>query len=299
MLSHCKINLGLKITGRRLSDGYHLIESLFIPVNIGDEIRIQSTGNKNGLVLRSENRLQPQSRAWQDFESVSERGDVTKNLIFKTFERLKHTLPETGGLEVELIKKTPPGSGIGQGSSNAAMLLRFFIEEKRITMAEARETGLSLGADIPFFLSDRPALVSGIGEIIEPVDLPVIHGILCFPGISVNTGAAYSELKKPLHHGASQQKGFLLSESDRMHLSEENYSRLGLYNEFEPVVTGMYPELQTIKNSFRECCGYSSMSGSGSAFYGLLPEDQVESAISHLRSRHPGLQFEAFRSLSQ
>ncbi|MCB1167251.1 MAG: hypothetical protein KDK33_13905 [Leptospiraceae bacterium] len=293
MLSYCKINLGLTV-GPRRSDSLHRIYSVFLPIGIGDEVIIERSSK---FSFYSENQISG-SVAFRAFEDVSERGaNLEKNLMVRAYRSIEAYLPQGQALSLQIKKRIPPGTGIGSGSSNAACVLRYARNQHWLTTEVAHELAKSLGADVPFFLGGWPALVRGIGDEIEPISVGPVHGLVCFPGLFVSTGEAYTRLKRPLQQSVDAKFGSLLSDSDWQAIASGDWSRLAHWgNDFEGPVFEMFPELAKIKDAFVDSGAvYSSLSGSGSALYGLYSSNQMAiGALGSLQSRYPELQFETF-----
>ncbi len=296
LLSPAKINLGLKVHHKRPADGYHYISSIFIPVSWGDTIRIYLPGSaeERPFFLTTENLLT--GKSYEDFEQVSERGDVTRNLLWKAMDRIRTSTNRN--FHVHLIKKIPTGAGLGGGSSNAGVILRelggiFSLDQKWL-----EETALSLGADVPFFLFNKPALVTGIGEILS--EIPEIHGfgVLCMPGIPVNTKKAYADLKRTLQNNPPPLMWSALDADALSSLAASDWENLsGLQNDFEEVVFTDHPLLAQIKSDFLSLgAAYASMSGSGSAVYCICSTQQSAMNVMHSAAeKYKELHFESFR----
>lgn len=153
--SPSKVNVGLRVVGRR-PDGYHLLESLFWPVDLSDEIEILR--EKKSSV----------SISW------TEGAPIKSNLPETNQDSVSKMLlanPEIGNWKIKIRKRIPIGAGLGGSSSNAGTVLKFLVDEKRITAEQASKIALSIGADVPFFLNPAPTWIKGIGEIRTPIDL--------------------------------------------------------------------------------------------------------------------------------
>jgi 4-diphosphocytidyl-2-C-methyl-D-erythritol kinase len=162
-----KLNLGLRIVGQR-PDGYHLLESLFVPLDLSDHLRL---------------RLEPAPRTCVrlDLEGGPpglERGE--QNLAARAATEFLSAAQRTADLCVTLKKEIPVGAGLGGGSSDAGTVLRALAAAYPGTVSRVQLAALAaaLGADVPYFLDPRPAQVGGAGERIEPIDafpsLPVV-----------------------------------------------------------------------------------------------------------------------------
>lgn len=278
MLSKGKINIGLTIPWKR-PDGYHEIRSVFVPISLGDKLEISikresSTRNQSTISLQSTNQLTGYRR--ELFESVSERGDFTKNILWKTFVALQPRFLESLSIELCLEKLLPPEGGIGGGSSNAASLLIALRPFTDLKDEEFFAIAKGLGADIPFFLLGKPAYAKGIGDILEPIDLAPGQGILWIPEFGLSTSAMYAGLQKSLQKPQASEVWNSLAEDHRKSLQTGDWAYLQnrLQNEFERIAFLSQPSLRTWKERFLASGAvFASMSGSGSCLYGIYPPD--------------------------
>lgn len=243
-----KINLGLSVTARR-PDGYHNLETIFYPVKLSDILEVVRADHfsfqQTGLVMEI---------------------PVEENLVVKAF-RLMEKYGDFPPVKIHLHKVIPAGAGLGGGSSDAAFLLKMVNElfESGIKRAQLEEMAGILGADCPFFIGNAPALATGTGHILQPipVNLSAYYLVLVKPSISVSTAMAYRSITPRIPD---------------IHVSEvithpvETW-RGSLVNDFEEPVFSMYPEIREIKDElYMLGAVYASMSGSGSALYGLFRE---------------------------
>jgi len=178
-----KLNLGLRVTGRR-ADGYHELESVFVPIALADELQI-ALGGPPGI------------RLTVDGELANGVPADARNLAWRAAEQFLHAARLELGVSIALTKRVPSPAGLGGGSSDAGAVLRGLsaLAGKPLPRERLADLALGLGADVPFFLAPRPALVAGIGERIEPLDglgsLPVL---LAHPGIGLETRSVYAAL---------------------------------------------------------------------------------------------------------
>lgn len=275
--SPAKINLGLHIPYKRIEDGYHQIESVFLRLDFGDTIEIEPIGPTDssdprtpGFRLTTNIHLS-QARA-QPILEVSEKGDPTQNILFKTWQTLQNIQADLPPVHVRLTKRIPPGGGLGGGSSNAACLLLYAAHLNYVSLSSIHSIAPKLGADIPFFLQDSHAWVTGIGEILEPIQVARGYGAFLVPPISLPTGEMYANLKKSLQkaHPSKTWKEQEGTVSLAVETGDWLSLRSKLFNDFETVAYGIHPPLQKIRDGFLDNgAEYSAMSGSGSTIYGL------------------------------
>ena len=295
MISPAKINLGLKILFRR-PDGYHELQSIFLPINWGDEISFQESEN-----FELQSNIDSDYILNSDYYQVSEKGDLSKNILYKTFiasqERKKNLKP----VKITLHKKIPTGGGLGGGSSNAAMLLKYlFPEEVQVSNNDFLKFASKIGADVPFFLLNTPAAVEGIGERLTPIEVANANGILAIPAFSISTREAFLSLKKPLQEPPISYEWNYLTMSIQSLLKRGEWSSLHNYlkNDFESYAFKTYPELETLKHTMYELgLEFVSMTGTGSCFYGLISKkERIPLILESLRNHFRNYQFVSFNT---
>jgi 4-diphosphocytidyl-2-C-methyl-D-erythritol kinase len=163
-----KINLFLHVVGKR-EDGYHLLESLFTPLKLADEISIIASDKITSLVNGVE---------------------IVDNIVIKAAMLLKSEFTVDSGCHIDIKKSIPVGGGLGGGSSNAATVLKMLTEfwKLDVTKERLKELALKLGADVPFFMECKTAFVQGIGEHVTPMNLDIELPILLInPNINIST----------------------------------------------------------------------------------------------------------------
>ncbi len=294
MLSPAKINLGLKIPFKRI-DGYHEIQSIFLRLNWGDTISFHFTESQD-FKLTTTNLLKGAS--YLDYEKVSEKGDLEKNILYKTWKQAQ-TLKVTQGVHIQLTKQIPTGGGLGGGSTNSASLLRFLFPEKFPNPDEEFLYFASrIGADVPFFLKDSHQLVGGIGEKLTDIPVASGFGTLVFPGYTINTKFAFQNLKKHLQESPPLESWRYLQEEVRLALLQGDWHSLRdhLENEFEEYAVSLYPDLQVLKSAMYSFgFSYVSMTGSGSCFYGIHSDKNKRDRMQEeLQNQFPQFEFYSF-----
>ena len=263
--SPAKINLFLQITGRR-PDGYHELATLMCCVNLYDTISL-SFGGESTTVSCSH-------------PDVSE--DDT-NLAVRAVKIFQKALKKNDGVEISIDKKIPVAAGLGGGSSNAASVLlglnRYY--EYPFSLDELMTMGLSIGADVPFFILKKPVIARGIGE-----KLKNYHGIknskvvLVFPGFGVSTAQVYKSLNLGLTKCKKKLKKLLL-----------NYQsfdpRYHLCNDLEPIVVSKYPVISAAKDALLDLGAIGAlMSGSGPTVFGIFSDSDKAKEASLTLLKH-------------
>jgi 4-diphosphocytidyl-2-C-methyl-D-erythritol kinase len=276
LLAPAKLNLGLRVLGRR-PDGYHLIESLFAPIDLADEVvltispsRASSPGPPAGGAA-----------ARVSFALLGEGGpgDVPAdgaNLAAEAARRFLTHADLDWGVEVALHKRIPAGAGMGGGSSDAGAVLRGLAEASGVPARSLADLALALGADVPYFLDPRPAVVTGIGEQISPVQgLPAIELLLVNPGISLATADVFrafdqreSALTQARAGSTMRALSGLLGDSDALSGGLEEL----LVNDLEPAALRLCPQIAALQVRLRGLGAKATgMSGSGATVFGLFP----------------------------
>ncbi|UCC80674.1 MAG: 4-(cytidine 5'-diphospho)-2-C-methyl-D-erythritol kinase [Candidatus Zixiibacteriota bacterium] len=250
-----KINLYLKVLGKR-EDGYHEIESLMQAIDLYDEISIEKSD-----ILEVE------------CDEPSLPSDDS-NLALKAAVLLQRRAYFPGA-KIVLKKNIPVGAGLGGGSSDAAFVIRGIGElyDINLSLEEKLELASVIGSDVPFFLSSGQAIISGRGEKISPLKLPLDYGIIVIaPPAASSTAEVYGSLK---NHLTNRQDQILLK---REMLSSSFYRMLKSFgNDLEETVFGDLPELEEIKKHLiRSGCINSLMTGSGSAVFGVFRSTKTE-----------------------
>lgn len=247
---NAKINLGLYVTERR-PDGYHNISTVFLPVGWSDILEITPSRQANTPLL---------TVTGNKIDCPSE-----KNLVIKALKVLESYLERTFDINIFLRKIIPDGAGLGGGSSNAAFVVKMLNEiyELNLSPSEMKAIISPIGADCAFFIENTPVIASGIGDIMRPVKVPINDWkiFIVKPPFYMSTPEAYGLIKpsKPL---------FDLEEA--IHHSPYKW-RETIFNDFEKAAISKFPELDMIKEQLYQAGAiYASMSGSGTAFYGLF-----------------------------
>jgi 4-diphosphocytidyl-2-C-methyl-D-erythritol kinase len=198
-------------------------------------------------------------------------GDET-NLAFRAARRFFEAAGRKESCQIRLVKRIPIAAGLGGGSSNAASVLLGLnhLYGYPVDREELMHIGRGLGADVPFFLFQAPALASGIGDELEPypglVPWPVL--IVC-PSFHVSTRMVYQNLNLQLTNREKQPT--------RTHLNKTAFNPSSdLYNDLEVVTLALHPELVRIKDWLKSQGAVGAlMSGSGPSVFGLFPEEEA------------------------
>ncbi|MDD3266976.1 MAG: 4-(cytidine 5'-diphospho)-2-C-methyl-D-erythritol kinase [Burkholderiales bacterium] len=237
VLSPAKLNLGLKIVGKR-EDGYHLLKSIFCLIDLFDIIEIQITENGKISLIEHE-------QAWF----------YQKDLSYKAAKLLQEHTRSTLGANIKIKKVIPSGAGMGGGSSNAATVLIVLNQlwQTNLDKEELSALGVKLGADVPFFIHGKNALVEGIGEIITPIEIPELYFVIVKPSFHIPTKDIFQALDVNFAEVNEQEitSKWLLTKK---------------VNDLETPAKKIYPQLNEVFSELKQY-GTPIMTGSGSSIY--------------------------------
>ena len=250
--SYAKINLGLNVL-ERLPTGYHRIETGFCFLEWKDRFEIARS---------SEMELE-----MSDESIPTDDG----NLINRAIEVLQRYVGLKHSYRIKVEKNIPAGAGLGGGSSNAATTLRMLnkIEDLGLSDDDLIDFSRDLGADVPFFIKGKTGIGRGIGHEIEEIDIQPDYWIVtCFPDVQSSTPEAY-EYCEPNPDPEFPLKRVLTEE-------DPEEWRYMLFNDLEQSVFQRIQVSGNLKDQFYEFGAiYASMTGSGSAVYGIFEQDFV------------------------
>ena len=263
-----KLNLFLHVTGRR-ADGYHLLESLFVPIDFGDTLKL--SGRSDGVIARVD-----------DVEGVP----VERDLAVRAARALQEASGTSRGVDIGIAKRIPLGGGLGGGSSDAASVLLALnrLWGLGLPRSSLAVIGLRLGADVPFFIGGTPALARGVGEILTPVSLPPMWATVWVPPVGVPTAAIFADRELTRN-----------TASAKIEIFSEGYGR----NDLEPVAVRNFPDVAVAVAGLQKHSVQARMTGSGGCVYAIfeaLPQAQRALAsrprgfggfVARTLSRHP------------
>ena len=249
-----KINIGLYVTGMR-NDGYHNIETFYYRIGLSDVLEVVTNQyGQPGCIDLS-------------LSGIQVEGPADNNLVIRAY-RLLHERLGLPGVKAYLHKCIPTEAGLGGGSSDGASMLLMLNEifELNLSYCDLSGLALKLGSDCPFFLDPVPSFAHGRGEELMQAGLSLrgLHIMLFHPGTGINTAAAYanatiSKRRTPL--------------DQIMRLPVVGWKK-AVQNVFESYAFDQQPVIEYIKEElYRSGAIYASMSGSGSAVYGLFERE--------------------------
>ncbi len=272
-LAAAKINLSLKVTGRR-DDGYHLLDTLVVFTHFGDQVEVHDGANISLDICGP-------------FASGLEND--ADNLVIKAAHLLKRAAIDVGrtvgGAAIILEKHLPVASGIGGGSADAAATLVALLEHWGIEDGgiDLPAIALQLGADVPMCLRSKPLRATGIGEDIQPLALPLLAMVLVNPGIGVSTSAIFKSLAL-----APPEPRPEISPSPS-HDALIDWLKF-TQNDLQQPAISFAPVVQEVLDQIEGCddCLLARMSGSGATCFGLFPSmGQAKKAARILGRENP------------
>lgn len=274
-----KINLFLRVVGRR-PDGYHELDSIFIPISIHDRIRIEiRPATSAAVTLRC---------------NAPSLADPESNLAVRAARAFINEFGLAAHVAIDLEKSIPVGAGLGGGSSDAGTVLRMMASLHRIDARERlHKIALALGADVPFFLDPRPSCVGGIGERIAPLEnFPRLHLVIAAPAVEVATAAIFKALTKDEWSGAAPA-------SDVAEILRGEINARHLTNDLAVPAMRLYPHIAKLKALLEECgARAASMTGSGGAVFGIFHDEaSAARAAEQLAANAPDARVFAATSL--
>ncbi len=251
---NAKINLGLHITRKR-PDGFHDLETIFYPVSqvrdVLEMVPAKSAEEGKGNFFQS---------------GLPVGGEESHNLVRRALDLMNDRFPgKVPVLDIYLHKAIPMGAGLGGGSADAAFALKMINDYCSLGLEEEdlEPLALQLGSDCPFFIRNTPQFATGRGEKMEPItiDLSEYRIEIVYPDVHVSTRAAFSRIipKTPVFD--------LRCLPD---VPVEEWRKV-LRNDFEESVFVQFPEIAAAKEKmYADGAIYTSMSGSGSAVFGVF-----------------------------
>lgn len=261
--SPCKVNLLLNILGKR-PDGFHELETVMHPIRLCDRLNFKREGRSLELTCS-----EPSLPVDQN------------NLVYRAAAAFLEAAGVTDGVRIHLEKHIPLAAGLGGGSGNAATTLLGLNELFGGPLPEdrLRQIAATLGSDVPFFLQSQPALGTGRGEIIQPLNCGKTFSqaafVLVYPGFGVPTAWAYRALAG-FPEAVNGRPGRARSLIEALQSGDLTKVCAQLYNSLEAPVLKKYPLLAMYQDFLRENGASGAlMSGSGSTTFAIAPNEMI------------------------
>lgn len=261
-IAPAKLNLFLHITGRR-ADGYHLLQSVFQFLDFGDELTfsVRQDGDVRRLI---------------DFPGLSAEQDLT----VRAARALQQVTRCKLGADISLVKKLPVGGGVGGGSSDAATTLCVLnkLWDTGLSVQQLAAIGLKLGADVPVFVHGHAAFAEGVGELLQPIDLPERWYLVARPPVHVATAEVFGDPQLTRNMPAITIRSL---QTGAVKLAD-------LRNVCEPVAARRYPEIAVLISHLQHY-GEPRLTGTGACvFVGFDSEAVARVALQQLPEMYSG-----------
>jgi 4-diphosphocytidyl-2-C-methyl-D-erythritol kinase len=258
-----KLNLSLAVLTRR-PDGYHEIESLMVPVTLGDTLVVRATDAPGvRLSVRFGGTL-----ATADGRDLAR--DVPadgRNLVVRAAEALAAEAGIPRGREIDLVKEVPSGAGLGGGSSDAAAVLMAAARVWGIDWPRERlaALGATIGSDVPWFFTGGAGVARGRGEAIEEVSgIPPLPAVIACPAAGLSTAAVYGRCTPdPARRGEAERLAAALARGD-------GRAAALMHNALEAPARELCPDVDRLLEAFARAGAVAPrLTGSGSACFAL------------------------------
>ena len=251
-----KLNLFLHLRGRR-ADGYHLLDSLMVPIDWCDTLHFER--RDDGALAR------------RDLGTVLPADDLS----LRAARALQAASGTSLGADIAIDKRVPWSAGLGGGSSDAASTLLALNRLWALDWPLERllPIGLSLGADVPFFLGGTPARAGGVGEVLEPVAVASAWFAVVKPAAGLDTGRIFGSRQVAEVVEAARIAGFSERETSEPDLAD-GFGR----NDLQAAATDLCPDVERAMAGLHATFGNSRMTGSGSAVFARAGHGEEPSA---------------------
>lgn len=259
--ANCKINIGLDILRKR-EDGYHELSTVMYPIEgLHDIVRVE---------------IAPKQEVSLCVVGTEIDCPAEENICYKA-ARLMQQEHGAGGVQITLEKNVPFGAGLGGGSADGTAVIVAINKLYELQLSEQQliEAAAMLGSDTAFFVRNTPQLCTGRGELMQPIELSLagLWIVIIKPEVYISTREAYAGVRP--HYPATPLE-------ERIAQNIELWQG-SVTNGFEEHILAAHPEIAEIKEALMKAGAvYASMSGSGSAIYGLYKTEEAAQRLSHL-----------------
>ncbi len=265
-----KINLRLEVLGKR-SDGYHELRSVMERIDLADEIDISIV--EKGLQVTCDHPAIPNDES---------------NIAFKALKEILAYSSRNVGVEIHIKKKIPIAAGMGGGSSNAAAVIKGINHLLKLKLSKEKlmKIGLKVGADVPFFLFEAPAVAEGVGDQLKKIKgMPKLLFLIVNPNIPVPTAWVYN--KYATMEGHKGNGGAV--EFPQIFRTKKDVAKI-VYNDLEKVTVKEYPVVAEIKDEMLKFGALTSqMTGSGPTVFGMFADKvKLAKAFEKMQKRSQG-----------
>ena len=236
-----KINLNLEIFSEK-QDNLHKLSSLVLPIDIYDHIDIEESLSES-------------------IKFSDENLNTIESTIHRALKLIRKNNPSFDkSFDIYIDKKIPYNSGLGGGSSDAGALIRYLCDNYELHLPSNLEIVREVGSDVPFFIQGVSAVINGIGEIVEPLDLNTdLDLLIAVPKVGLSTKDVFNTFDT----------------LDPKNRNTDTWNTIEIFNDLWPAATEVYPELVSLRDGLEE--KYQNkffMSGSGSSFFSIIESAQ-------------------------
>ena len=257
---NAKINLGLNVVHKR-EDGFHNLETVFIPIGINDALEIITAKVINTPLQFT-------------YSGLNIIGNTQENLCVRAYHLLQQDF-KLPSIQMHLHKSIPMGAGLGGGSADGAFTLKLLNSFFHLQLSEDRlkDYALALGSDCPFFINNKPCFATSRGEVMQPIeiDLSDYDIVIVNPNIHISTAKAFSKIIPSIHKKSIAE---IIQQPIDTWKKE-------LVNDFEKSLANEYFFIEHIKNLlYHHGAVYASMTGTGSTVFGIFKNDYQKSDLN-------------------
>lgn len=261
--SPAKLNLFLHITGRR-PDGYHELQTLFQFLDFGDTLSFTPADHGDVRLTPKLQGVEPET-----------------NLILRAARALQTESPAGFfGVDIHLDKRIPMGGGLGGGSSNAAttLLALNHLWGLRLPVATLSAIGLTLGADVPVFLSGQAAWAEGVGEHLTPATPPEDWYLVLIPDCNISTAAIFDHQR--LTRDSRRIRIAPAFDGNDSSPNQDLLNRLdSFHNDCETTVCSLYPQVKMGMEWLERQCGNARLTGTGACIFSRFPTESGAQSV--------------------
>lgn len=260
---HAKVNLTLDVLAKRPEDGYHDLVTIMVPISLGDQIRLTAADDVRLLA------------------SPAIPGPPGSNLALRAALLLKAVTGYSGGALIELSKVIPIAGGLAGGSTNAAAVLRGLNQlwQTGLKTTELVALAIQLGSDVPFFITEQPSRVEGIGERLSPIPVAKpLWMVLATPAVAKSTHSVFQFFDELTHvdrpNTAAMERALVAGDPSEISAA--------LGNVFEQVMLPRHAEIGLLKRAMVEGGALGAlMSGAGPTVFGIVADEPSGQRLMH------------------
>jgi 4-diphosphocytidyl-2-C-methyl-D-erythritol kinase len=278
--AHAKINWFLEVVSKR-PDGYHDLNMLMQRIHLHDTLHLIPADHISLQIVSD-----PVSRYPINIPTDE------SNIILRAIRLLQQHCNISAGARIVLEKRIPQQAGLGGGSADAAATLQGLniLWGLNLSSDQMAALGLQLGADVPYCLQSKPAIVGGIGEQVNLVDIPEQYALLLIqPQAGISTAKLFTSLSDNKHNLKNSRTFCLEATLQALKTRDFSLLRTSAINDLQIAAQSMVPQISEIQHTlYTHGAAFAQMTGAGSAVYGVFPSQQdAERAMAALSPSYP------------